>query len=209
MNSLVKFGSSKAVSVNLEGVTLTKKSLSVQDENAFHIAGQALLSFDSFSQFWWGDLELIAERKGWKSILESARAELHRSTIHSYVEVARLFVPEDRHPDLSFNHHAAIRYILGEDADVEAAKGWLARAADNKWTVGDLREAMRESTRESGHDAGPMRGIIRLTDFQKISRWTQTVHVNDLPVVEADEIRKCSEPLFRFLCELHRKPFPV
>lgn len=195
------------VVLDCRGVVLTKHSLEIVDEESFQRAGRMLLSIDSYSQFWWGDYLLYAEKNGLTTVLETASAELHRSTIHSYIEVARLFAPADRHADLSFNHHAAIRYILGDEASLKEAKDWLDTAAKEKMTVGDLREAMRVANRESGQDAGPMRGVIRLTDFQKISKWTQSIHVKDLDQTDADEIRKCTGSLFEFLCELHRRPF--
>jgi hypothetical protein len=206
MNSSLALNGRQVV-LDCAGVTLTTNSLAITDEDSFHRAGRALLSFDSYSQFWWGDYLLYAERHGLSTVLESASADLHRSTIYGYIEVSRLFRPEDRHPDLPFTHHAAIRYILGEDADIDEAKKWLALAAEKKFTAGDLREAMRTARREDGHDPGPMRGVIRMTDFQKISRWTETVSVRELPEEKAEEIRKCAEPLFNFLCELYRRPF--
>lgn len=198
---------SEQISLDVSECVLSRNSLTIRSENGFLQAGTALACMDSCSQWWWGDYLVYAEKHHLISVLESARADLHRSTIYSYVECARLYTPEDRHPDLSFGHHAAIMYMIGQDGTVAQAKKWLARAAEEKMTVGELREVMRDDQRKGEKDPGPMRGVVRITDFYKISRWTETVTTKDLAVEEADEIRKTTGPLFVFLCELHRKPF--
>lgn len=198
---------SDRVALDVLGCIRTRNSLAILDPAAFDGVGRALALMDSCSQWWWGDYLLYAERHNLKSVLESARADLHRSTIQSYVECARLYAPEDRHPTLSFSHHAAVMYILGQEGTVEEAKVWLKKAAAGELTVGELREAMRANMRVGEGDPGPMRGVVRITDFVKISRWAETVHVKDLAETEASEIRRSTEPLFQFLCEIHRKPF--
>ena len=186
---------------------LSRNSLAIANEEGFHQAGAALAAMDSCSQWWWGDYLLFAEKNNLKSVLDAAHADLHRSRIQCYVECARLFAPEDRNPALTFTHHEAVMYILGDQGTVTQAKRWLARAVAEKMTVGELREAMRIDKRKGENDPGPMRGVFRITDFIKVSRWSETVKVADLPKEEADEIRKTTEPLFNFLCELHRKSF--
>lgn len=198
---------SERIALDVFGCVRTRNSLAIHDPSAFDGVGRALALMDSCSQWWWGDYLLYAEKHNLKSVLESARSDLHRSTIQSYVECARLYAPEDRHPVLSFSHHAAVMYILGQEGTVEEAKVWLAKAADRELTVGELREAMRANMRVGDGDPGPMRGVVRITDFVKISRWAETVHVKDLAETEASEIRRSTEPLFQFLCEIHRKPF--
>lgn len=200
---------SDLISLDLPGCYLSRNSLSIDGPEAFARVGLALALIDSCSQWWWGDYLLYAERNNLKSILDSARADLHRSTIQSYVECARLYAPDDRHADLSFSHHAAVMYILGMEGTVEEAKKWLVRAAAGELTVGELREAMRADKRTGEQDPGPMRGVVRITDFVKISRWAETVHARDLGETEASEIRRSTEPLFAFLCEIHRKPFTI
>lgn len=198
---------SMEVALKIPGAHLTRNSLTILSDEGFSVVGRTLAEIDSCSQWFWGDYLLYAEKHNLKSVLESARSDLHRSTIQSYVECARLYAPEDRHPTLSFSHHAAVMYILGQEGTVEEAKVWLAKAADRELTVGELREAMRANMRVGDGDPGPMRGVVRITDFVKISRWAETVHVKDLAETEASEIRRSTEPLFQFLCEIHRKPF--
>ena len=193
--------------IDFSDCVLSRQSLTIRSEAGFLAAGAALAAIDSCGQWLWGDYLAYAEKHGLKSVLDDLRADLHRSTIYSYAECARFFAPDDRHPDLSFTHHSAIMYNLGLDGSIVQAKKWLARAAADKMTVGDLREAMRKDQRKDENDPGPMRGVVHITDIQKVSRWTETVAVKDLAVEEADEIRKITGPLFSFLCELHRKPF--
>lgn len=198
---------SEQISLDVADCVLSRNSLTIRSSEGFQQAGTALACMDECSQWWWSDYLLYAEKHGLSSILDSARVELHRSTLYSHVETGRLFAPEDRHPDLSFTHHRAIMYALGQDASVAAAKKWLLIAAEKKMTAGDLREAMRADARKDEKDPGPMRGVVRITDFVKVSRWAETVRTKDLAAEEADEIRKSTGPLFTFLCELHRKPF--
>lgn len=203
---------SDRIELDVSDCLLTRNSLAISSEAGFMQAGLALACMDSCSQWWWGDYLLYAEKHNLKTVLDSARGDLHRSTINSYVECARLYSPEDRHPDLSFSHHSAIMYILGVDGTVQQAKKWLKIAAvigedGRQMTVGELREKMRAHGRKDEQDPGPMRGVVRITDIIKLERWTETVCVKDLPDTEAQEIRKSTGSLFAFLCELHRKPF--
>lgn len=202
-----KLRKTPAVLLDFSGVIMTANSVTIKDEDGFNRVGSALARMDSSGPWYWADYLLYAERHGLKTVLDSARADLHRTTIFGYIEVARLFLPEDRNPALSFNHHSAIRYILGQDADIEVAKKWLALAAEKKFTAGDLREAMREAMCDGGNDPGPINASVRITDFLKVDRWVESVDVKKLSDGQTQEIKKCTESLFRFLCEVHRKPF--
>lgn len=197
----------KPLAIDFSDCILSRQSLTINSLAGFHAAGAALAALDSCGQWLWGDYFLYAEKHQLKSVLDEARSDLHRSTLYSHVETCRLFAPDDRHPDLSFSHHRAIMYMLGQEGAVLDAMKWLARAAKEKMTVGDLREAMREDQRKGEKDPGPMRGVVRITDFVKVSRWTETVATEDLDAEEKDEIRKSTGPLFAFLCKLHAVTF--
>lgn len=197
------------IGIELAGVTLTDHSLEIHDEEAFHRAGVALAAMDRYSQWWWGDYLLFAEKFNLRSVLESARSNLHTSTLNSYIATARFFPVKDRFSDLYFNHHASAMYILGGDAKLVEAKKWLAKALAKKWTVGELREAMRTAGRRKEGDPGPMHGVMRITDFAKISRLCSTIRPNDLEAAEVDQIRESTQPLFDFLCEIHRPKFSL
>lgn len=199
----------RAINLELPGVTLTDHSLEIADEDAFRRAGAALAAMDRYSQWWWGDYLLFGEKYDLPTVLDEARSNLHTSTIRSFRETARFFAPKDRFSDLYFNHHASAMYILGEDATVSEARKWLERARAKQWTVGELREAMRSSDRRSEGDPGPMRGIVRVTDFAKVSKFCSTVTASELTADEADELRRITHPLFDFLCQLHRPKFAI
>lgn len=197
----------ESISLELPDCVLSRRSLEIFSEEGYRKAGLVLTEIDRSAPWWNADALLYAEKHNLRSFLESARADLHRSTIRSYVEVARLFAPADRNPNLSFTHHAAIWYVLGPDATVAEARRWLGLAAKNDWTTGELREAMRTQQRSEERDPGPMRGVVRITDFVKISRWSATVKAGELPETEANEIREATGSLFKFLLDLHGKPF--
>ena len=200
-----------ALAISGPGAVVTANSLTILSEEGFHRVGAALVQMDKIGPWLWGDMLLYAEKHNLRSVLETTFDLPHRNRIRDYVETARLFAPKDRNPALSFSHHDAVNYQLsdsrGSIPDVKEAKAWLARAEEHEWTVGDLREAMRLEKRKDERDPGPMRGDLHFADFIKISRWSATVRVSDLPDEQAVDLRKTTEPLFTFLCELHRKPF--
>lgn len=200
---------SKPIDLGCLDCVLGRNSLLIANEAGFQQAGAMLVQIDSCSQWWWGDYLAHAETHGFKSVLDQARSDLHRSTIYSYKECARFYAPEDRHPELSFGHHVAVMYCLGVDAVVKEAKTWLNLAATGGLTVGELREQIRASRRAGENDPGPMRGVVRITDFVKVSRWSENVKAADLEPQQAEELRKSTGSLFTFLCELHRKPFEI
>lgn len=207
MSLLQKKLNSELITLDVSECVLSRNALTIRSEAGFLQAGVALASMDECSAWWWSDYLIFAEKHHLTSILESAHADLHRSTLYSHVETGRLFAPEDRHPDLSFSHHRAVMYMLGKDGTVLEAMKWLQRAASEEMTVGDLREAMRADARKGEKDPGPMRGVVRITDFVKVSRWTETIVTEDLDAEQKDEIRTATGPLFAFLCKLHSAPF--
>jgi hypothetical protein len=186
---------------------LSGNSALISNERGFHQVGAALAAMQQSAPWWWADYLVYAETYGLACVLDQKRRDLHRSTLYAYKAVARFYIAGDRHPALEFGHHLAAMYCLGENATVKEAKEWLQRCAEGEWTVGELREKIRLGNRASENDPGPMRGIMRITDFVKVSRWTETVKASELEPREADELRKSTGSLFTFLCELHRKPF--
>ena len=197
----------KQVLLNLEGVTLTENSLIITDHDSFVRAGNALATLDSCSQWFWSDYLQYGEDNGLKSVLDSARADLHRSTLHSYVQAGRFYPPSERVVGLSFSHHSAVLYVLGRSATLAEAKAYLLQAKEEGLTVGETRELIRNSKRSDECDPGPIRGIIRSTDFAKLSKWSAKLDVDDLSDDEKEEIRQSSAPLFEMLSKIHSPLF--
>lgn len=197
----------KKIPLELADVVMSRTCLVISNPDGFERAGAALVAMDQCSQWWWGDYLLFAEKYNLRSVLDGSRANLHTSTIWSCMEVARFFPPADRHPVLSYTHHRDIRYILGKNGGLKEAKKWLTRAAENEWTAGDLREAMRESHRASENDPGPMRGAISMSDFVKLSRWASETDPTKIPDEQRTELRDSTRPLWDFLSIIHRAQF--
>lgn len=193
--------------LELADVVLSATSLVITNEDGFHRAGAALVAMDECSNWWWGDYLLFAEKFDLTTVLESARSSLHTNTIWSCKEVARFYPPADRSPALSFTHHRDIRYILGRTATLKDAKKWLAKAAENGWTCGDLREQMRLAQRRSERDPGPMRDNVTISDFVKLSRRISEIDPDKIPDEQRDELRESTRPLWDFLCAIHRAQF--
>jgi hypothetical protein len=209
MTAIVIRPADRTLTLDCPGVVRTNNSLTITSDDAFYLIDWALVTIEESRQWYFGDALLYAEKRGLKSRLEILPANLVRSTIYSWIECARFYPPRDRHPDLTFSHHYAAMYCLGVNAEVEKAKKWLAKAAAGKWTVGELREAIRSDSRRAENDPGPMRGIVWITDFIKISKWTSKVHTQDLSPQQLEEIRQATGPLYDFLCDVHRKSFTV
>lgn len=195
--------------VAIPGCVARRQSLTISSPEGFKNAGRALSEFDSCGQWLWGDYLLHAEKFGLSTVLDNRLPNLHTSRINSFVRVARFFAVESRHPLLSFTHHEAVVDHFGQEGAPANARKWLARAAAKDWTVGELREAMRSEKRRGEGDPGPMRGVIRITDFVKVSRYCQTVRVDDFPPEEVAEIRKATAPLYDFLVQVHSAKFGV
>jgi hypothetical protein len=195
------------LSIQVAGCVARRQSLTILSPEGFEAAGRALAEFDSCSQWLWSDYLSYAQEHGYKTVLDMARENLHRSTIYAYLDCGRFYPVADRHPELSFGHHQSVMYILGIKGSLASAKRWLARAAEKEWTVGELREAMRRDKRKDENDPGPMRGEVRITDFVKVSKWTATVKIKDFPPEQLKELRDATGPLFDFLCQLHRASF--
>ena len=195
------------LSVPIPGCICRRQSLTILSQDGFRNAGRALAEYDECAQWLWADLLLYAEKFSLPTPCDEMRPDLHVSRINSFVRTGRFFSPKDRHPDLKFTHHEAIVDFLGMDGSILEARKWLNRAAEGKWTCGELREAMRANTLRDEGDPGPMRTGLRITDFLKISRFCSTVKTQDLPEPEKDEIRRTTGPLYAFLCEIHRPKF--
>jgi hypothetical protein len=202
MNALAK-----KIPLELADVTMSRTCLVIANPEGFERAGAALVAMDECSQWWWGDYLLYAEKFNLRSVLDGSRSNLHTSTIWSCMEIARFYPPADRHPTLSFTHHRDVRYILGKSASLKEAKKWLKRAAEEEWTAGDLREAMRTAAREEENDPGPMRGAVSISDFVKLSRWASEIDPKKIPDAQRVELRESTRPLWDFLCDIHRAQF--
>lgn len=195
----------KKIPLELVDVVLSETSLSIANAEGFRHAGAALLAMDKCYQWWWGDYLLYGEKYSLPGVLEGSRKSLRVSTIWSFMEIARFYPPSDRVASLTFTHHRDIRYILGPAAGLKEAKKWLAKAASNDWTCGDLREAMRTND----GDPGPMRGAVSISDFVRLSRSISEINPEEITFEQREELRESTQPLWKFLCTIHRAQFSI
>ena len=84
--------------------------------------------------------------------LDELGASYDHRTLSNYANVCKAFPMADRHPELSFSHHAVV-YTL----ESNLAHRLLKLAVDNEWTVAQLRKAMagedptEEKPSKNGH----------------------------------------------------------
>lgn len=206
--SLAKSGDDSPLTPSFGDCRATRNSLEIFSEAGFYTAGAALAAWDETSQWLWGDYLLFAEKYDLKTVLDQADKNLHRSTLYAHKEVSRFFPPTSRRRELTFTHHREIRYILGADATLKDAKVWLNRAAENGWSCGELREAMRKSQRAEEQDPGPMRGVVSFADIAKVTRWAETIaDVREIPEAQVIELRETTKPLWHLMNKIHGATF--
>ena len=94
------------------------------------------------SCYWRGDLYLWIERRYGRDALSQALSDMDYNDIRPYIWVSERVPPDVRDVRLSWSHHRIVSAIKSHDDQLE----WLAKAADNGWTVAQLREAIKGPT---------------------------------------------------------------
>ncbi len=103
------------------------------------------------SMWWLGDYLAYGDRKfgqTWAQIAdELGYAE---QTVKNAKQVCENIPPEERFPDLFFAHHQEVAFL-----GPKGRQKWLQLALDNKWTKGELRDAIRESRAGTTRETEP------------------------------------------------------
>lgn len=128
--------------LSLPGVELTDTHLKIPGDIEFpqwqklvEMTGRVSRS----SQYWVGDALLAGEmRFGEVASQYSDLTGYDPKTLMNFIWVCRAVAPERRRSDLTFGHHAL---VAGQPSSLQAY--WLTQAAENKWTIVQLREAMQ------------------------------------------------------------------
>jgi hypothetical protein len=157
--------------------------------------GQKLNSIGSCYQFLLGDWVSFGERAyGEKYAIACEESGLERGTLMNYAWVCSKIEISRRREVLCFGHHQEVAPLSEREQDK-----WLDRAAQNKWSVSDLRAEIRKASADyAGEDHGkPVKSFvgyltnaIRLIGQQRdqITAWTpeQRFQTKELlkPIVE-------------------------
>lgn len=137
--------------------TFTAISWEPNDDLPFERWDEVILSFYRAKQslpFYIGDGLNWGEAK-YGEMYSQAKAATGKaySTLANYKWIAGEFTPEERHPDLDWDHHRHVATL-----PKEAQQIWLDRAEEAAWSTRELKRAIL------GHD------ILLLDNIESISR---------------------------------------
>jgi hypothetical protein len=144
--------------LSIAGLELTRNSLVIPKEatdSQVASVGHFLQSVEGSKAWWWGDYFIALEtRKGEHYTSEWAElAGVTSGTLRNWKSVAGFFESSCRHDSLSWQHH--YEAMCGADGDLAIAQNWLQLADENKWSVSQMRKAIRQANREHNDDDDP------------------------------------------------------
>lgn len=118
--------------------------------------GRKLFLISDSSSWWHGDWLVFGQNKypgRYRQAMEETG--LDYKTLRNYAWIARRFPAPERHPQLSFQHHAEVASLEPAERRV-----WLERAAQEGWSRNALRQHLRQAV--SGTADEPKRDEVRL-----------------------------------------------
>ncbi|GLW70976.1 hypothetical protein Kpho02_32750 [Kitasatospora phosalacinea] len=104
--------------------------------------GKHLYLITDSSSWWLGDWLVFGQDTypgRYRQAMEETR--LDYKTLRNYAWIARRFSVAERHPEVSFQHHAEVASL-----DPEERAAWLERAARGGWSRNTLRQQLRRAT---------------------------------------------------------------
>ena len=115
---------------------------------------------------------------------------------------AQAIEPARRVEGLSFRHHEEVQLELGADQDE-----WLGKASEEKWTVSELRRAIRASKALYAGDGGEAKGLDAVFNPVRVkldfARWlSKQGPVGEWGKERREAIKRDLEPLAKFWGEL-------
>jgi hypothetical protein len=137
------------------------------------IAG-TLLAVEHCAMWWWGDFLCAVEAKHGSMYDEALKISAYAySTLRDAKWVCSNFDLSCRQDNISFGHHYAS--LVECDGDTEQAKEWLAKAVEGKWSISEMRRAIRGEQaqyKEKNKDGGGFNPMTWIEDGKRF--WTQT-----------------------------------
>lgn len=199
--------------IKFEKARFEKNKLSISDNitiEEWKDLGQCLKQVEGSVQFWIGDWARFGDKKGFTGkLLDRAvyneleeLTGLDRGTLKNYKSIADNVKPSLRNDSLSFNHHVEVAK-LPEEQQIE----FLQKAADEKMSVRELRQEIRESQHSDKKPTELPEGIFNIiycdppwqydfaeTDNRKIE--------NQYPTMTVEELCEMKLPTFATDCLL-------
>jgi hypothetical protein len=111
-------------------------------------AGKRLLGVSACVNWWIGDwLNFGEKRYGDKYKLAAEQLDIDTAVLWNYAYIASAVETSTRVEDLSWSHHREVAPLNSTQQTF-----WLAKAQSEKWTVSELRQALRAENAEVKHD---------------------------------------------------------
>lgn len=216
-------------SIAIPGVKFTRTSLEFDrvDEDALVKVGSFLQAVDACSAWWWGDF-LVAycgynvgkEEKelatkfdeithGEKLKQYSSQYSLicnrEAKTLAHWRGVADFFNSSRRREELSHTHHVEAQN--GSDGDSAVADNWLDLAVANRWSVSQLRAAIRQQKRAANEPDEPLPQLILPLPLVECGRWAGMARkrVDDMDLSEAKALLAELQPILNLSALLAAK----
>lgn len=127
---------------------MTRTSLELENYDVSYETFEELTRFvtdvEDSSAWWLGDLLLQLEMRHGDKVFQAATVTgLAEQTITNRMSICERVPRSRRRSDLKFSHHAEVAY-----KPVEEQIEWLERAAANRWTRSQLRQAIKDANGE-------------------------------------------------------------
>lgn len=224
-NELAVFQSSIAI----PGVKFTRTALEFDhvDEVVLVKVGSFLQAVDACSAWWWGDF-LVAycgynvreeEKELGTKFDEMKRAEKltqytakyslicdrEPSTLKHWRSVANFYNSCRRRHELDHGHHIEAQH--GSNGDNAVADHWLDLAVEKRWSVSQLRAAIRQQKRAATEPDEPMPQMILPLQLVECARWSGMAknRVESMEITEAKALLAELQPILALAALLATK----
>lgn len=198
--------------INVPGCTFSRTALKIGviDEDTLIHAGTFLAQVEGCRAWWWGDYLLAycafrLEQED-KPLRDEAKRDpkmcqrLYRrytaersdvarvdiDTLHEWRNVCDFYEMPRRRGDLSNEHHREAMYAAEGDAAI--ADQWLESAIENKWTVPQMRAAIRRSKQTESEPDEPLPEMHQQELFA-CARWSRAA-IRRVPTMDTGEARQ-------------------
>ncbi|MFI1719277.1 LmbU family transcriptional regulator [Streptomyces litmocidini] len=144
--------------------------------------GKHLYLITDSSSWWLGDWLIFGQDTypgRYRQAIEETR--LDYKTLRNYAWIARRFPVAERHPAVSFQHHAEVASL-----EPEKRAMWLARAAQGGWSRNTLRQHLRQAALAASPKDGQDKQVrlhVRTT-AERESLWADAAERDGLELTE-------------------------
>jgi hypothetical protein len=182
-------------------------------------AGAFLQSVDACAAWWWGDFlaaycgyELKAEEDENGALDELTRQDRLKQysaryatisgkepkTLWHWKSAADFYNSSRRREELSWSHH--IEAQGGSSGDKAVADGWLDKAVEHRWSVSELRAAIRREKRALTEPDEPLPQLVLPMELVEARRYASAAikRVDDMAIDEARALLVELMPIVKF-----------